>query len=515
MPQDISANSKRIAKNTLFLYFRMFITTLVGLYTSRVVLNTLGVSDYGIYNVVGGIITMASFLNSAMVAASQRFLSYELGRDDRDRLSRVFCTSVNIHASICLIAFVVAETLGLWFVNAKLNIPADRMVAANWVYQASIVSFMVNVMSVPYNSAIVAHERMSAFAYISILDVTLKLLIVYLLLVLPFDKLIAYSILMVFVVTVIRMCYTIYCKRHFTECSYRFIMDVPLFKEMFSFAGWSVIGNMGFTLKDQLSNIILNFFFGPVVNAARGIGMQVTAHVNTFAHSFTMALNPQITKQYAAGNLEASRTLVYAGSRYTFYLMMLIAIPVIINIDAVLRLWLGIVPEYTSQFVILSILTSLIYAMSECVTKAIQATGRIKWFQIGISVIMLSELPIAWALMEMGYPPYAVMWPTLFTYSLAVFFRFWLIHNYVSGYRFQEYLSRVILRCAVVFIVGVILCYMLCRFEDGFAGLILSVLSCLVVSLVVIALLGMYKNERAMIVSKMAGRWRQGKNNGF
>lgn len=506
MPQDLSANNKRIAKNTLLLYFRMFIMTVVGLYTSRVVLNTLGVSDYGIYNVVGGIITMASFLNSAMVAASQRFLAYELGKDDSDRLSKIFCTSINIHATICLVVFVVAETLGLWFINAKLNIPEERMVAANWVYQASIISFMVNVMSVPYNSAIVAHEKMSVFAYISILDAILKLLIVYLLLVFPYDKLIVYSILMVCVVVLIRLCYTVYCKRHFKECRYHFVLDIPLFKEMFSFAGWSVIGNLGYSMRDQLSNIILNFFFGPMVNAARGIGMQVTACVNTFAHSFTMALNPQITKQYAAGNLEASRKLVYAGSRYTFYLLTLISIPVIINIDYVLKLWLGIVPEWTSQFVILSILTSLIYAMSECVTKAIQATGRMKWFQIGISIIMLSEMPIAWVLMEMGYPPYAVMWPTLLTNMVAMFFRFWLIHRYVSGYSFREYLSLVILRCMIVFIISGGICHMLCRFQDSLAGLAFSVLACVAISTIIVFTFGMYQNERELILSKMAGR---------
>ena len=495
-----SANNKRIAKNTLMLYFRMFIMTVVGLYTSRVVLQTLGVSDFGIYNVVGGIVSMMTFLNSAMVAASQRFLSFELGRHDNDRLSRVFCTSINIHAAICIIAFVVAETIGLWFVNAKLNIPDERMVAANWVYQASIMTFMINVMSVPYNSAIVAHEKMSAFAYISILDVVLKLLIVYLLLIFPYDKLIVYSILMVCVVTLIRLCYTVYCKRHFPECSYRLMKDWPLFKEMFSFAGWSVIGNLGFTFKDQLSNVILNLFFGPTVNAARGIGMQVTAHVKTFAHSFTMALNPQITKQYAAGNLDASRKLVYAGSRYTFYLLTLISIPVIINIDYILKLWLGIVPKYTSQFVVFSILVSLIYSLSECVTKAIQATGRIKWFQIGISLIMLGELPVAWLLLELGYPPYAAMWPALLTYSIAVFFRFWLIHSYVEGYSFKEYITTVILRCLIVICIS----YACCSFAsslipDNFIGIIFSVILCLLITTCVIVIIGITKRERTTI----------------
>ena len=506
MPNN-SATTKRIAKNTLMLYFRMFITTIVGLYTSRVVLNTLGVTDFGIYNVVGSIITMATFLNSAMVAASQRFLSFELGRGDSDRLKRVFCTSVNIHASICLFAFVLAETVGLWFVNTKLVIPEDRMVAANWVYQASILTFIINVMSVPYNSAIVAHEKMSAFAYISILDVTLKLLIVYLLVIIPFDKLIIYSILMVCVVVLIRLCYTVYCKCHFQECTYKLMMDWPLFKEMFSFAGWSVIGNLGFTFKDQLSNVILNLFFGTTVNAARGIGMQVTNHVKTFANSFTMALNPQITKQYAVGNLEASRKLVYAGSRYTFYLLTIISIPVIINIDYILKLWLGIVPEYTNLFVIFSIIIALIYALSECVTKAIQATGRIKWFQIGISIIMLAELPIAWLLMELGYPPYAVMWPALLTYTVAVFFRFWLIHSYVEGYRFSDYFVQVILRCLLVFIVSFVCCYFASvDLAESFMALVISTSLSLVITSIVVMALGMHQSERKLILTKVLKR---------
>ena len=499
-----SPNNKRIAKNTLMLYFRMFIITIVGLYTSRVVLNTLGVTDYGIYNVVGGIISMAAFLNAAMVAASQRFLSFELGRGDVNRLNRVFCTSVNIHAAICLIAFVLAETIGLWFVNAKLVIPEDRMVAANWVYQASILTFMINVMSVPYNSAIVAHEKMSVFAYISILDVTLKLLIVYLLIVIPSDKLIIYSILIVCVVTLIRFCYTAYCKRYFKECTYHLHFDKPLFMEMFSFAGWSVVGNLGFTFKDQLSNIILNIFFGPQVNAARGIAIQVSVHVKTFANSFTMALNPQITKQYAAGNIEASRKLVYAGSRYTFYLMTLISIPVIINIDYILKLWLGVVPEYTSQFVIFSIFTSLLYSLSVCFTKAIQATGRVKWFQIGICIIMLSEIPIAWVLLEMGYPPYAALWPSLLTYSIALLFRFWLISRYVDGYQYGEYFVLVVMRCIAVFVLSFILSWLLAMsLEATFVDLVLSTIISLITSMLVIMMFGMDKIERRFVVNKI------------
>lgn len=495
------SNNKRIAKNTLLLYFRMFITMAIGLYTSRIMLQTLGISDYGIYNVVGGIITMLSFLNAGMVASSQRFISYELGRNDIQRLKTVFCTSVSIHLFIALIAFVLAETLGLWFINTQLNIDADRMIAANWVYQCSILTFMVNVISVPYNSCIVAHEKMSAFAYISILEVTLKLAVVFLLWILPFDKLIVYAILILIVSVLIRFCYTIYCKRHFEECIYHFEFNKSLFKEMFSFAGWSIIGNLGFSFKDQASNIILNIFYGTTLNAARGIGMQVSGIVNTFSSNFSMALNPQITKQYAAGNEEESRKLVYAGSRYTFYLLTLISIPIIINVDYILELWLGVVPEYTSYFLILSLITALLYAVSGCVTTAIQATGNIKKFQIGISVLMLLELPMAYILLYLGYPPYSVMYPTLLTYTIAIFFRFYLIKRMIPSYSFRYYIFHILVPCSIVFLLCWITCHHICQyFETNFIAIVQTSLISITTTLIIVFLFGMNKYERMFIM---------------
>lgn len=503
MPES-SENNRRIAKNTLLLYFRMFITMAVGLYTSRVVLNVLGVSDYGIYNVVGGVITMVSFLNIAMTQASQRFLSFELGKDNNDRLNQVFCTSVNIHLLISIIAVIIGETVGLWFVNEKLNLPEDRMVAVNWVYQASILTFVIGVMSVPYNSAIVAHEKMSAFAYISILEVVLKLLIVFLLVVIPFDKLIVYSILIVAVSAIIRLCYTIYCKRKFQECTYHIGFDKALSKEMFSFAGWSLLGNLGFSFKDQISNIILNLFYGTTLNAARGIGVHVGVLINSFSKNFTMALNPQITKQYAVGDTEASRKLVYAGSRFSFYLLSLISIPIIINVDYILKLWLGIVPAYTSQFVVFTLLTSLLYTLSGCLTTAIQATGKIKWFQIGICIILLSELPVAWILLKLGFPPDSVMWPTVLTYTLALFFRFWIINRYVEGYRFEDYFIDVVFRCILLFCVSYFLCHLTSSLlSEGLISLVFSTLMCIFITGGIYYALGIHKSERLVLLTKI------------
>lgn len=393
---DTSANNKRIAKNTMLLYVRMLLTIIVGLYTSRVVLNTLGVNDYGIYNVVGGIVAMLAFLNSAMTAASQRFISFELGTQNLQKLKNVFCTSITIHITIACIIFIIAETLGLWFLNTHMNIPVDRMTAANWVYQCSILTFIITVISVPYNACIVAHEHMKAFAYISIIEVTLKLIIVYLLLILPTDKLIVYAILVLCISLIIRLIYSIYCKKNFKECTYQFKFNKRLFKEMFAFAGWSIIGNLGFSLKDQGSNIILNLFYGTAINAARGVALQVNGIINTFSNNFIMALNPQITKQYAAGHIKESIQLVYAGCRYSFFLLSIISIPIIINLDYLLSLWLGTVPTYTVEFLYFSLIAALINSMAIPLVTAMQATGKIKTFQITICIIMLCELPLAY-----------------------------------------------------------------------------------------------------------------------
>jgi len=504
MNQNTSVNNKRIAKNTLLLYFRMFITMTIGLFTSRVVLNVLGVSDFGIYNVVGGVITMASFLNSAMVASTQRFISFELGKGNIERLGKIFCTSINIHAAIALISVILGETVGLWFVNTQLNLPEERMYAVNWVYQCSILTFIFTVISVPYNSCIVAHEKMNVYAYISIFEVMMKLIIVYALLVSSIDKLILYAILLAFVAIAVRFLYSMYCHRKFEECKYQFIFDRELSKQMFSFAGWSVLGNMGVSLKDQISNIILNLFFGPTVNAARGIGINVSSLINTFSTNFAMAINPQITKQYAIGNINESQKLVYAGARLTFFLLSVISIPVIVNIDYLLKLWLGIVPEYTSAFMVLSILTCLLYSLSGSVTTAIQATGNIKWFQIGVSIIMFSELPVAYLLLQLGCKPYTVMYPTILTYTIAVFFRFFLLHRMIPAYKINTYLFDVVLRCILIFLASWgISQFIADNLTDNLPNLFITASSSFIVTTLLVLFCGLKNNERSMLILKI------------
>lgn len=448
------ANNKRIAKNTLMLYIRMLLTIIVGLYTSRVVLHTLGVNDYGIYNVVGGIVAMLAFLNSAMTTASQRFISFELGRNNLSRLKNVFCTSVTIHFTIAIIIFLIAETVGLWFLNTHMNIVENRLTAANWVYQCSIFSFMLMIVSVPYNACIVAHEHMKAFAYISIMETILKLLIVYFLLVIHYDKLIIYALLVAGVSLFVRMVYGIYCKRNFEECKYHFSFYPSLFKEMFAFAGWSIVGNLGFSFKDQASNVVLNLFCGTAVNAARGVALQVNGIISNFSSNFVMALNPQITKQYAQGNIVDSQKLVYAGCRFSFFLLSLIVVPVIINIDYLLQLWLGNVPQYTAQFLVGALVAALINSMATPLVTAMQATGDIKLFQIIICIIMICEPPLAYVVLHLGYPPYYAMIPTIGVTLIGLVARIFLLKRLVSSYNVRYFIFYIILRSIVVFSVS-------------------------------------------------------------
>lgn len=502
---EITANNKRIAKNTLLLYIRMLLTIIVGLYTSRVVLNTLGVNDYGIYNVVGGIVAMLAFLNSAMAAASQRFISFELGTQNYKNLKKVFSTSVTIHIAIAGIIFIIAETVGLWFINTHMNIAPERMTATNWVYQCSILTFMIAIISVPYNACIVAHEHMKAFAYISIVEAVLKLIIVYLLLILSTDKLITYAILILAISLIIRVIYGIYCKRNFEECTYQFSFDKKLFNEMFAFAGWSIIGNLGFSLKDQGANIVLNIFCGTAINAARGIALQVNGIISSFSGNFTMALNPQITKQYAAGNIQESMQLVYTGCRYSFYLLSIISIPFMVNLDYLLSLWLGVVPPYTTEFLFLAIVAALINSMSSPLVTAMQATGRIQAFQITICIIMLCEIPLAFITLKLGYTPYMAMIPTIIVVTIGLFARFILLKRLIKSYSIRYFTLCIVIKNILISTGCIVLAFIIHRYftNNNFISFILSSFTAFLITIGGIYIFGISPREKVFINGKI------------
>lgn len=503
----LSADSsyKRIAKNTLMLYLRMFVTLLVGLYTSRVVLNVLGISDYGLYNVVGGLVSVMTLLNGAMVSASQRFFSFELGVADSVRSHKVFCTSLTIHVIIALLFILVAETFGLWFLNSQLNIDEGRIVAANIVYQCSVLGCAISMMGVPYSSSIISHERMDVFAYVSIYNVIVKLVLVLSLTVITYDRLIAYAFFILGLSLTVQLINYCYCKYHFEECHYEFLIEKGMLREMSSFAGWTILGEMGFSFKDQLSNILLNIFLGTTVNAARGVAATVNGVVNTFSSNFTMAMKPQITKQYASGDIKESSMLVFAGARYSFFLMSIIAIPILINIDYLLLIWLKIVPEYTSSFVIITIACSLIYTLTQPITTAIQATGRIKWFQIGVCFIMMSELPIAYIILKNGGKPYEAMYPAIFTSTLALFYRFFILKKMIPTYCWKVYLSNVLFRCLVVFSLVFILVYYVKSFlSENFMNLLVIILVSVLISFFFIYIFGITRVERNYINNELS-----------
>lgn len=372
----------------------------INLYTSRVILKTLGVTDYGINNVVGGVITMLGFLTSSLGGASSRYITYNLGKGDMSIMKKTFGNILSIHFILAAIVLVIGETVGLWFMSTQLQIPLERETAALWVYQFSIFSSVLAVISVPYNATIIAHEKMSAFAYISIADAILKLLIVYLLVIIPYDKLIIYAILYFCIQAFDRIVYGAYCSRHFAETHTRLRYDGKLFREIFAFAGWTMNGNLAVIGYTQGLNILLNIFFGPAVNAARGIAVQVQGVCQQFCNNFQMALNPQLTKNYAQGDLDNMHRLLEKSSKFSFYILFFIVLPLMFKAEFVLKLWLGIVPEHTVTFLRLILIVGLLYTLSNPIIVSVHATGKLKKFQLIEGTMLLTIVPIAYILLK-------------------------------------------------------------------------------------------------------------------
>lgn len=488
-------NNKRIAKNTLLLYFRMFLTMGVTLYTSRIVLNTLGVEDFGIYNVVGGVAMMFSFLNASMSSATQRFLSFELGKNDFTQLKKVFSMSVNIHAIIAIAIFILAETIGLWFMNAKLNIPSERMNAANWVYQFSILSLMLTVMNVPYNATIIAHERMSVYAYISILEVSLKLLMIFMLTWLSFDKLKLYAVLIFSVTVLITLIYWTYSKFKFKECTYHYINDRKLFIILINFSGWSFFGSISMVLMDQGVNILLNIFFGPIINTARGIAYQVNTAVQTFATNFQMAINPQIVKSYASDNREYMHQLIIQSSKFSYFLLLILTLPVLLETNYILHLWLKNVPDYSIIFCRLILINTLINSFASPLMTAAQASGNIKRYYIIVGSLLILNLPISYLLLKLGTRPEITIIIAIILSILSLIIRLYILQDLIS-LKVLDYISKVLLKCLYVTLPTLLIPTILCFTEESGIRFITTTIVSLFISLSFIILLGMTKPEK-------------------
>lgn len=478
----------------------------VSLYTSRIVLGTLGIEDYGIYNVVGGIITMFTFINNAMVSSTQRYLNFELAKENKLKLRSVFNTSLQIHVLLALIILLLGETIGLWFLLHKLIIPEGRMIAALYVYQCSIVSCTISILSTPYNADIIAHENMSAFAYISILEVSLKLVIVFILYLLPYDKLIVYGLLGLMVQLIIRFIYSNYCHRHFEESHFKLEIDIALFREMSGFAGWSFCGNLASILYTQGLNMMLNIFFGPVVNAARGIAVQVQTAVQQFVGGFQTAINPQITKNYASGNLEQMHSLLFRSARFSFLLLFFLSLPVFLETHFILTIWLSRFPDNTIVFTRLMICISMLFALANPLMIANQATGNIRVYQLVVGGLLLLILPISYVLLMLGAPPYSVFFIHLLIESIAQLARMLMLKKLIklSVKAYYKHIYMPLL--GVVVLSSILPLYVRSLMDESFLRLIIvgfvSVVSVGVCSF----LIGFTKSERSFVIDKIVAK---------
>ena len=502
MPSSVS-NNKRIAKNTLILYFRMLLTMGVSLYTSRVILEALGVADYGIYNVVGGIVAMFGILSGSLSSAISRFITFELGKGDFNRLKRIFSTSVNIQIILIAIIVVLMETIGLWFLNYKMVIPEGRLVAANWVFQFSVVTFAINLLSVPYNAVIVAHEKMSAFAYISIVDCTLKLIVAFVIAYNPFDRLVYYGVLIMIVGLINRSIYAIYSKRHFEEATYSFLLDTDLMKEMFGFAGWNFLANGAYMLNTQGVNVIINIFFGVTVNAARGIAEQVNHAVQSFVSSFSTAINPQITKSFANGDKETAFDLVYKGAKYAFLLMLVLSLPILFETETILKLWLKKPPEYSISFVRWTILGTMTTTMGNTLLTLVLAHGNIKKYQIFITLFGVLPFPMTWLAFKLHFDViYAYIIYFVVYYGL-IYVRLYLVHD-ITGIPWKLYIKKVVFRTHVVCAASVLAPYYVVQMlTPSMLRLVITCVVSVISSCFFSFFLGMTKNERVSVISKV------------
>lgn len=506
MSPSQSENTKRIAKNTLMLYGRMLIGMLVSLYTSRLVLHTLGVEDYGINNVVGGVVSMFSLISNSLSSSVSRFLTFELGRGDLNALKRVFSTSLTIHVALAVIIVVLTESIGLWFLNTRMTIPAERLYAANWVFHASLFSFVIGLISVPFNASIVSHEKMSAFAYIGILDIFLRLFIVLFIAYSPwsFDRLIVFSLLSVGVSFCMQMIYWVYCKRHFVECRFKLNFDKAYWKSMSSFAGWNFIGCTAGLLKDQGVNILLNIFIGPIINAARGIASSVNNVLSSFASNFMTALNPQITKSYASGNYDYMFSLVERGSRFSYYILLILALPVMFEADFVLTLWLKTYPEHTVNFVRLILAVTMCDILSNTLINLQLATGKIRNYQIVVGGMLLMNFPLSYICLKNGMPPESTLVVALFVAVCCLILRLVFLRK-MAGLSMRRYLTNVCLNVIIVtFFAAIIPFLVYLKMSDGIARFFVICIVTTICSALSIYFIGCTAGERQFIGNKVS-----------
>lgn len=500
-----SDNNKRIVKNTLLLYIRMGALMAINLYTSRVILNALGVVDYGLFNVVGGLVIMFSVLSKSLTNSISRYLTFELGKGETIRLKEMFSSALLIQLLLCVIILVFAETGGLWFLNAKMTIPIGRSSAIQWVYQMAILSFLIGLISVPFNAIIVAHERMSAFAYISIIDAVLKLIIAFLIYVSHIDKLVFYSFLILLETIIQNFIYWVYCKRNFVECNFRLRFNKRLIKEMANFAGWNFFGTLSNSLRLQGVDVVINIFFGPTVNAAKGIATSVNSAVNGFVTNMMMAVNPQIIKSYSSGDREYMMNLINQSARYSFYLLFLFALPVILNTDYILHLWLGFIPSYSVRFIQFILLLTMLEALSNPLETGMMATGNIRNYQIIIGSLQILNLPLCYLMFKISFGPEIVYVIACLITFVCQFIRLIMLKPY--GFSVRAYIKNVLSNIFFVGLVALPIPFIFhLYFSQNFIGLLVNVFVCICITCLSIVYVGCSRDERKFIISRLKNK---------
>lgn len=484
----------------------------IGLFTSRIVLKTLGVNDYGTYNVVGGVVGMFAIVSSSLSTSISRFITFELGKNDKVRLNKIFSTAINVQLLMGALIVVLMEGIGLWFLYTQMSIPEGRMGAAQWVFQLSIVSFVLGLLMVPYNASIIAHEDMGVFAYMTLLDAVLKLLIAYSLYVSPFDKLITYAVLLFGVSLLMRSIYATYCKRHYEECTYHFVKDKRLLKEMTSFAGWNFLGNGSWILNNQGVNMLINVYFGVALNAARGIAGQVDSIVQSFVKSFMTAVNPQITKSYAAGDLAYMHKLVFAGAKYSAFLMMFFLIPICLETNLILKLWLDVVPEYAPIFVRWTLLSSLCVVLGNTLITSVFATGKLRNYELVMGLMALSNFPLVWIAFQLGASPVVAYVVYFCIYFMMIFVRLYMASRLIQMSA-RKYVKEVFVKVLLVGVFSMLIPLMItCYQEDSILRMLEVFFASVACSVLSILLFGMKPDEKDMVFGYVRSLWGKGRS---
>lgn len=489
-------NTRKIAKNTLVLYVRMLVLMLVGLYTSRVVLSALGENDFGIYDVVGGVVAMFTIISGSLNSAISRFITFEMGKNDPMRLNKVYSTAVTIQLILAVVVVLIAEPVGLWFVRNKMTIDPSRIQAAIWVLHFSLASFVINLMSVPQMASITAHEKMSAYAYIGIMEGLLRLAVAVLISRSSSDRLVLYSALMMVTVLMVRAAYGIYCRRNFPECRYRWVNDDLLVKEMFSFAGWNFIGASSGVLRDQGGKILVNLFYGTAVNAARGVAMQLNGAVQGFVTNFMTAVNPQITKSYALGDQGYMYYLISKSSRMSYYLLFVLALPVLFNTGYILDIWLEEVPVHSTLFVQLFLIFTLSESLSNPLITAQLATGNIRNYQLVVGGLQLLNIPVSYAFLKAGAVPEVTVIVAIAISQICFFARLVMLKGMI-GLPIGDFLKKVYMNVLGTTALSLVIPFAVQRFlPETIWGFIASVTLCVVSAGLSVLAFGLSRGER-------------------